>query len=50
MLADDQYLHDKILNPNEHKIAGFKQVMPTYKGILAEDDLTRIVAYIKSLG
>ena len=48
--ADDSYLRDKILEPNRNKIAGYKQNMPTYKGKIAEDDLIRIVAYIKSLG
>ena len=32
------------------KIAGYENNMPSYKGKIAEDDLVRIVAYIKSLG
>ena len=48
--ADESYLRDKILNPDDNKIAGYKQNMPTYKGKIAEDDLIRLVAYIKSLG
>ena len=50
VIADDSYLRDKILNPDGHLIAGYKQVMPSFKGVLAEDDLVRIVAYIKSIG
>ena len=48
--ADESYIRDKILEPSKHKIAGYKQNMPTYKGKIAEDDLIRLVAYIKSLG
>ena len=48
--ADESYIRDKILEPNKSKIAGYKQIMPTYKGKIAEDDLIRLVAYIKSLG
>ena len=50
IIADDSYLRDKILMPDTDKIAGYKQVMPSFKGVIAEDDLIRIVAYIKSMG
>ncbi len=45
--ADATYLRDKILYPDHNKIAGYKQVMPSFKDIIPEDDLTRLVAYIK---
>jgi cytochrome c oxidase subunit 2 len=48
VLADDTYLRDKILNPNDNLIAGYKQVMPSFKGLIPEDNLLRIIAYIKS--
>ncbi len=50
VVADESYLRDKTLNPDDNKIAGYKQNMPAYKGKIAEDDLIRIVSYIKSLG
>lgn len=50
VLADESYLRDKVLNPDDNKIAGYKQNMPTYEGKIAEDDLIRLVAYITSLG
>ena len=50
VVADDSYIRDKILNPNDNLIAGYKQVMPAFKGVIAEDDLLRLVAYIKSTG
>ncbi|MGI4978072.1 MAG: hypothetical protein ACRYG6_14125, partial [Janthinobacterium lividum] len=39
-----------ILNPDHNKIAGYKQVMPSFNGIIPEDDLLKIVAYVKSFG
>ncbi len=48
--ADATYLRDKILNPDHNKIAGYKQAMPVFKDIIPEDDLTRLVAYIKQSG
>ncbi len=50
IVADDSYIRDKILNPNDHLIAGYRQVMPSFKDVIAEDDLLRLVAYIKSTG
>ncbi len=48
--ADDSYIRDKILMPDEHLVAGYKQVMPSFKGKMPEDDLVRLIAYVKSLG
>ncbi|MDQ2804370.1 MAG: cytochrome c oxidase subunit II [Pseudomonadota bacterium] len=50
VVADDTYIRDKILNPDEHKVAGYKQIMPSFKGVIPEDDLLRLIAYVKSLG
>ena len=48
VIADDAYLRDKILNPDHDKIAGYKQVMPTYKGLIKEDEMNQLVAFIRS--
>ncbi|WP_246725199.1 c-type cytochrome, partial [Beijerinckia sp. L45] len=48
VIADDSYIRDKILNPDAQKIAGYKQTMPSYEGKIPEDDLIRLVAYIKA--
>lgn len=47
IVADASYVRDKILNPDHNKIAGYKQVMPAFKGVLSEGDLTQLVAYIQ---
>ena len=49
-IADETYLRDKILNPDGNLVAGYKQVMPVFKGIVGEDDMIRLVAYIRQLG
>ena len=49
ILADASYIHDKIYNPDNHLIAGYKQIMPSFKGLIPEDDMTRLVAYIERL-
>ena len=50
VIADDGFVRTKILDPNADRIAGYKQTMPAYKGKIAEEDVVRIVAYVKSLG
>jgi cytochrome c oxidase subunit 2 len=47
--ADDAYLRDSILLPNQHIVAGYAAVMPSYQGVIPEGDLLDLVAYLKSL-
>jgi len=47
--ADEQYVKNYIEEPNVRVIKGFQPVMPSYKGMLKDDDITAIIAYIKTL-
>ena len=49
--VDEAYIHEFIVNPNAHVVNGFPaSIMPqTYKDQLSEDQITAIIAYIKSL-
>lgn len=49
-IADDQYLRDSILLPNQHVTAGYAAVMPSYQGVVPEGDLLDVIAYLESLG
>ncbi len=49
IIADDEYIRDKILNPDHNLIAGYKQVMPRFAGMIPEDELIQLIAYIKSM-
>jgi cytochrome c oxidase subunit 2 len=48
--ADDRYIHDSILLPNQQIAAGYPAIMPSFRGQINEDDIFAIIAYIKSLG
>jgi cytochrome c oxidase subunit 2 len=48
--ADEQYIRDSILLPQKQIAAGYPHIMPTFQNVLGEDDVLRLVAYIKSLG
>jgi len=47
--ADEAYLRDSILQPRRDVVAGYAPIMPTFAGILGEDELQKILAYLMSL-
>jgi cytochrome c oxidase subunit 2 len=49
VIADDRYIRDSILLPNSQVTAGYAPQMPSFAGRVNEDELIRLVAYIKSL-
>ena len=46
--VDENYLKESIVKPMEKIVSGYPAVMPAFED-LSEDELTAIVAYIKSL-
>jgi cytochrome c oxidase subunit 2 len=47
--ADENYVRESILNPTAKIVNGFKPVMPTFQGIVSDEQLNALVAYVKSL-
>ena len=47
--ADDGYLRNVVYYPTEYPLAGWPQGMPSYKGVLTEEQVLQINAYVKSL-
>ena len=47
--ADDNYIRESILNPQAKIVKGFQPIMPTFQGQVSEDDLIKLLAYVKSL-
>lgn len=50
VVADDNYIRESILNPTAKLAAGFQPIMPAFQGQVSEEDLVRLLAYIKALG
>jgi len=46
---DDNYVRESILNPTAKIVNGFKPVMPTFQGLVSDEQLNALVAYVKSL-
>ena len=47
--VDDAYLRESMLDPTARIVAGFPAIMPTFRGQLSEDDILKLIAYLKSL-
>jgi cytochrome c oxidase subunit 2 len=50
VVADENYIRESILNPQAKVAAGFAPVMPTFQGQVNEEDLLKLLAYVRSLG
>lgn len=47
--VDETYIHESIFDPGAKIVAGYQNVMPTYKGQLKESEITAIIMYLKSI-
>jgi cytochrome c oxidase subunit 2 len=49
VIADDNYLRESIMNPQAKIVAGYQPLMPTFQGLVNEEGLLQLIAYIKAL-
>ena len=49
VIADEAYIRESILNPSAKIVAGFQPIMPTFQGLIDEEGILQLVAYIQSL-
>jgi cytochrome c oxidase subunit 2 len=49
VVADEAYLRESILYPEEKVVQGWEPIMPTFKGQVEEEDLIKLLAFIRSL-
>jgi cytochrome c oxidase subunit 2 len=47
--ADEAYIRESILEPKAKIVAGYQPVMPTFQGLVTEEQILNLTAYIKSL-
>jgi cytochrome c oxidase subunit II len=47
--ADENYIRECILDPGARRVKGFQPIMPTFQGLVSEDQVNALVAYVKSL-
>lgn len=49
VVADETYLRESILTPRTKLVAGFEPLMPTFQGLVTEEDVLQLIEYIKTL-
>ena len=49
LTADENYLRESIVSPGSKVVSGFKPIMPTFQGMVSDEQLNALVAYVKSL-
>ncbi|HEU4959858.1 MAG TPA: cytochrome c oxidase subunit II [Sphingomonas sp.] len=49
-VADEDYLRDSIMLPGQDVVAGYAPVMPSYQGVASEEDVVKVIAYLKAGG
>ena len=49
VVADESYIRESILVPGAKVVSGFQPVMPVFQGLVTEEQLNSLIAYVKSL-
>lgn len=49
IVADQEYLREAILNPAAKTVAGYQQLMPSYRNQLTQDQVNQLIEYIRTL-
>src|SRR6185503_3537020 len=47
--ADEGYVRESIFNPTAKVVDGYEPITPTYQGLLSEEDVMQLIAYLRSL-
>jgi cytochrome c oxidase subunit 2 len=50
VVADEAYIRESIVNPQAKIVNGFQPIMPTFQGLVTEEQLLQLIAYVRSLG
>jgi cytochrome c oxidase subunit 2 len=46
---DEAYIRESIVNPQAKLVAGFQPIMPTFQGLVTEEQLLQLIAYVRSV-
>jgi len=50
VIADETYLRESIVLPDAKIVAGWRPIMPGFQGQVSEEELVKLIAFIKALG
>jgi cytochrome c oxidase subunit 2 len=49
VIADDDYIRESILDPSAKIVAGYENIMPTFRGQVSADEMNELVAFVRAL-
>ena len=49
VVADENYLRESIMNSQAKIVKGYQGIMPAFQGMVSEENLMQLIAYIKTL-
>jgi len=49
VIANEDYLRESIVNPGAKVVKDFPPIMPTFQGVLKDDEITAVIAYLKTV-
>ena len=49
VVADEAYIRESIVQPGAKIVAGYQPVMPPFQGMVTEEQLLQLIAYVRSL-
>jgi cytochrome c oxidase subunit 2 len=49
VIADENYIRESIYDPGAKIVAGWENIMPTFKGQVSEEEVIELIAFIKAL-
>jgi cytochrome c oxidase subunit II len=49
VLADEAYIRESILDPSAKIVAGYENIMPTFKGQVTEEEIYELIAFVRAL-
>jgi len=47
--VDEAYIRESILTPTAKLVAGYQPLMPTFQGVVSEEQIAQLTAYVKTL-
>ena len=50
VIADASYIRESIVHPLTQVVNGYEGIMPTFQGLVTEDQIQQLVEYLKSIG
>jgi cytochrome c oxidase subunit 2 len=49
VVADEAYIRESVYDPGAKIVAGYENIMPTFKGQVSEEEIFQLIAFVRSL-